>query len=1773
MIIKVTPKFTAPKGLFVTHQYGNSQYPLNIYNYPDSGSAGLLIYVKVATTGGQPVTGYTLEASALGIPTINRDITWITPEEAEQSSIGEYLLKITNLTPEKQYTLKIALKNSVGASEIVTIPGSSLTIPKVRPTIPSAEFYNYQPTDARVQLKVTISPQESFENLIVFGYLRYDGEPPSDETLLNDLRNTRTDMAGAGEIYTRFPLESVQSYSYNQISGICDQNFGSPYDLYNLCMRCLWGAPYNFSGFVRRTVPLYPLITTPGDKYFWIPSGENTYEGGITKNTTTIVYPLLLRSEGAYYYGENLTSTPQAYAESAGLSNVFNIFSYFTGIPDRIDSVLEHGWEYTSNGWRYVLSFYPPADGGLSITEYGYYFDRTAYDNNAYAPPYIPNIDSDDLTYVNTFEQRYDSDWMSYIALIIDPPRFYPSGSQDLISYRIRVTIAAKNANGAAPVAPATEIVRNTGGYFYNYYLGNFNILAIGIVDHSVTLETIGGQQYQNIQILEYPYLKVYYEIDRNNPDYVARMNHILADPNYGGLFSPRYKTSAFNGWLMFDSVDEDSFGFFATSNFLYELAPQTTYDYTMKLDTQDYVYSPETNFTFTTGAIVQVVSLVAKSHYSGNVVLAYTGETYALLSRQINWYYKEFGSEIINIGGAIYKTFDKVFMVNSPALIAGKSYYFYIKVTNIFGQSEYSPASNLVSITLLTTPALAPRVTVIPSDSMITVYVDKLSNALAGGLPVTNYQMMFSPTDDPDYQFTSFNPPRSQSSLYPAFYYPPGSFGNPLAVIDGLANGREYMISVSAINDKGVGQQSPIVKATPLGVPNFPRVLATVGDRSVTVAFIPPLDTGGSPILKYQYSTDAGQTWLDAFVAGTTNYDLTSPIVITKHSVNNQSLNNGQLYQVRLRAVNAQGPGDASITIQATPVGPPSPPVIDEIVSSDKQLVVKFTPPIAQNADTPVLGYKYSLDDDYENFNKDTYITVVPTNNQFTISGATIPVGLAPNINLRNNSTYTIRLKAYNVLGDGEPYVATGTPMPLPPALEITRIVPRSKKLDVYFVRNYVIGGPEVGNIDRIWYTLNGGEKLTETTLDLVSPLTITGGDPSSTGLLTNNVPYTIRLYGKNTAGFGAAYNAVTGIPTATLPTAPTITSLVSNNQSGQLVVSFNPPTDIGGTSIIDYEYIAYTSGQETSAIAVSSNKTSSPIVINKLTNGEVYFVKVRAVNAVGAGPFSNYLYRRPLTSPLFEITRIDPVATDLVSPQLQVTYDVLEDGGYGLYSNPEGPFTIQYKVSKFANFSGAAWQSYRTTGNLFKYVTNPFYIDVPLEYDTEYYVKIKADLDVNQTENAGNFIESEPFAVTPQKTIPPSAPIITQMLAPERGTVHIYFTPGPANGTTGTLIGYKWVDMKAGGTTHLFSTASTSPLVISGLADAYYVNLKLVAYNEYGDSAPSNEGAVVTPGLPFAPTILNSKFTQETGVLLVNFIPPYYVIPENHRPVINYAYTVTQEGLPYPNATVLATPTTTSPLSISVSGIVGDGSRYLVRLAAINEIGVGAFSAVNIFTPPLGPEPPEILGFVPGLNSITVNYKAPEKSGSGNLIGYTCKYSNNAEPFTFSSTGEATGSFTIPNLTVNTYYVLILRAVNALNVAGLPSKAATAHTAIAPSIQQVGYDTQTSDIFLIPTGSTGATGASTPVDGSFLFISSRLYRYGSYAYSDQLKYVNGKAYRPYTGWYDTTSDQIIQGAPGKYYTDGVADTNSQDLLNAKPLTGAGWVDSSTLVIGATGG
>ncbi len=363
-------------------------------------------------------------------------------------------------------------------------------------------------------------------------------------------------------------------------------------------------------------------------------------------------------------------------------------------------------------------------------------------------------------------------------------------------------------------------------------------------------------------------------------------------------------------------------------------------------------------------------ISIVAPSHPTNLSVEAGYESATVVFTEGFNG-----NSPIINYqytidGGITFQLFDPP-QVSSPVTITGltngtTNYSIALKAVNSVGVSDNS---EYVSTSPITVPSVPTDLSVTPGNGQVVV---SFTEGFDGNSPITNYQY----STDNGNTFTAFNPTNIISPV----------------TITGLTNGTTYQIQLKAMNAFGTSSASSTVIVRPSTIPSPPTgLIATPGNGQVTISFIPGFDNG-SFITNYQYSINNGASFT-AF----SPEDANSPVTIT-------GLTNGTTYQIKLKAVNANGASSASATVSSTPSGVPSPPTNLEAVAGNTSAYILFT--AGNNGGSPITNYEYSTD------GGETFTACNPEQTQSPI----IIDGLS------NNTLYNIVLKAVNAIGSSDP-------------------------------------------------------------------------------------------------------------------------------------------------------------------------------------------------------------------------------------------------------------------------------------------------------------------------------------------------------------------------------------------------------------------------------------------------------------------------------------------------------------------------------------------------------------------------------------------------------------------------------------------------------------------------------------------------------------------------------------------------------------------------------
>ena len=630
--------------------------------------------------------------------------------------------------------------------------------------------------------------------------------------------------------------------------------------------------------------------------------------------------------------------------------------------------------------------------------------------------------------------------------------------------------------------------------------------------------------------------------------------------------------------------------------------------------------------------------------------------------------------------------------------------------------------------------------------------------------------------------------------------------------------------------------------------------------------------------------------------------------------------LTNGQSYSVEVYATNPNGASPPSNALDVTPRTVPSAPTGLVATAGDGEASITFALP--STGGSPITNYEYSVDSGAW-----TAFSPAETSSPVTVAG------------LANSVSASIRLRAVNAAGAGaESSAVDVTPVPgptLPDAPTDLVATPGDGTVSVTFTLG-ADGGLPLSNHA---YSLDGGRFWTS-----LEPADTTGSFTLNS--LTNGTRYELLLRAVNAIGFSPASEPVVFTP-FTVPAAPT--GLVATAGDGEATVAFVPGDD-NGAAITNYEY-SVGAGSWT---AFSPAELSSPVIVPGLANNVSASVRLRAINAAGAGAASSAVSVTPVPGP----TRPDAPTNLWVNAcdcSAAIIFTLGADGGSAI-TNHEYSFD-----------GGLSWTAFSPA------VTSGVATFDGLTNGTTYLVVLRA---VN---GLGNGDASEAVAVTPFTV--PDAP--TSLLpAGDDGGVTVAFIEPSDNGSAITNYEYRIDD---GAWTPFSPAQSSSPVVLGGLTNGVQIAIELRAVNDAGVSASS--GAVnVTPvaeptwvrTVPDAPT--NVVVTPGDGTASVTFT----VGDDGGSPINNHEYSL-DGGVTWSEFS----PAVTYGTGGDLSGPLVNGTTYSVVIRAFNAVGAGEASEGTFLCPSTVPDAPTIDSHSAGGGFATVRF-TPGADGGAPILGH---------------------------------------------------------------------------------------------------------------------------------------------------------------------------------------
>jgi hypothetical protein len=313
------------------------------------------------------------------------------------------------------------------------------------------------------------------------------------------------------------------------------------------------------------------------------------------------------------------------------------------------------------------------------------------------------------------------------------------------------------------------------------------------------------------------------------------------------------------------------------------------------------------------------------------------------------------------------------------------------------------------------------------------------------------------------------------------------------------------------------------------------------------------------------------------------------------------------------------------------------------------------------------------------------------------------------------------------------------------------------------------------------------------------------------------------------------------------TKPGAPIITS--STQGVSSLSIAFTAPVFNGGLLISRYEYAVSINNSTWTTFATATSGTNpptSPVTISGLTNGQPYYVKIRAVNGLGFGPESNVW--STTTTP--RTTPDAPTLNSVTRGYRQLTAN---------FSAPAFNGGSDITDYEYSTNGGSTWASMGQT-------TTANYAITGLADFTEYNVRVRA------ANVAGGGAHSSTVA---QYTAGLPGTVTGVSATSNANTQSVVSWTAPdANGTpiTDYVIQYSTSSTFASSITTFSHTASSAiSITVTGLSNGSTYYFRVKAVNAVGESAGWSviSAGAVPATAPSAP-VIGTSTTSDRSVTI---------------------------------------------------------------------------------------------------------------------------------------------------------------------------------------------------------------------------------------------------------------------------------------------------------------
>ena len=547
------------------------------------------------------------------------------------------------------------------------------------------------------------------------------------------------------------------------------------------------------------------------------------------------------------------------------------------------------------------------------------------------------------------------------------------------------------------------------------------------------------------------------------------------------------------------------------------------------------------------------------------------------------------------------------------------------------------------------------------------------------------------------------------------------------------------------------------------------------------------------------------------------------------------------------------------------------------------------------------------------------------------------------------------------------------------------------------------------------------GGYALSVTCAFLIS----TTSDISSKDILiaglTGNTEYEVQAWLQTDVN-----NKVKSLPFTTspvVPEAPDITSVTHGD--GELTVTWTAPTGQGSNGGADIEYFVVqwkpnTVSDWASPLVQEGSTIDETVLtypITGLSNGTTYDIRVRADNGVVPEAGQDYNWDEHFGTP--DVLPDKPTIQSVVEghTQLAVTWDEPANTGSDITG-----YVVQWKDN-----SVSGWES--PLGSSMLEETDFNHTITSLANETEYAVRVRA---VNglvlpvEDEDDYNWSDDETGTPRPDPIVTgvtvadasitrtsATATVAIDNRTGESQTVHLQYRKTTESGWTPTTP----KDVTATATSETFDLSSLT-------GNTQYV---VEAWLATTSSTKASVEFTTDPVEPDAPR--NVEITGfGDGEITVAWDAP---LGNGGSTITGYKVQWKEETTPNWDSPSEETDDA-SPYTIEN---LTNGTRYDVRVLAVNDVGDGPPSGDVEGTPSTRPKPPTITDITHGHQKLTITWTAPTDADTGGsaITGYIVQWKKGTDPY--NATNQATppaSPYEITNLLNGTEYTVRVFAVN---------------------------------------------------------------------------------------------------------------------------------------------